>query len=619
MGFFYGLQQEDYDREYDDRDLMRRIYRYFLPHWKRVVTVAVVTVVTSLIAVLPRIVTALGLDILVADRDNLPVIIGIIGIVLAGGVIDWGGTWLGRYLLARVSGAIMETLRNDAFAASVSHDLSFFDKYRSGRIISRITSDTEEFARVVQLVTDFLGQLLQVLVLIIYLFTISWQLTLMVLGFIPLVIVVALSLRRIARRVTREGFQVMAEVNAAIQEAVTGISVAKNFRQESTIYEEFMDINRRSYAVNLRRGFVLALSFPLLNAVSGIATAIIVYYGGLTTATMAITVGSWYLFVTTMDRFWFPVLSISAFWNEFQGGLSAAERVFALIDAESHVEQSDHRPVPKLKGEVVFENLHFRYTEQEQVLRNFTLHMQPGESVALVGHTGAGKSSIVKLIARFYEFQQGRILVDGHDIRTFDLEEYRRQLGLVSQAPFLFTGTVLENIRYGRPAATEEEILSLARRIGEGDWLATLPQGLDTDVGERGAMLSMGQRQLVALMRVLVQQPAIFILDEATASIDPFTEAQIQEATELILAQSTSVLIAHRLSTIRAVNRIIVLRDGEIMEQGSHAQLLQNGGHYAELYNTYFRHQSPDYRPPAPAEEDESYLALLPQYRDVVR
>ncbi len=619
MGFFYGLQQEEYDRQYDDRELVLRIYHYFLPHWKRVVIVSVVTVVTSLIAVLPRIVTALGLDILVVDRDNLAVIAGIIGIVLAGGVIDWGGTWLGRYLLARISGSIMETLRNDAFAASVNHDLSFFDKYRSGRIISRITSDTEEFAQVVQLVTDFLGQLLQVLVLLIYLFTISWQLTLMVIGFIPLVIVVALSLRRIARRVTREGFQVMAEVNAAIQEAVTGISVAKNFRQESTIYDEFSEINRRSYKVNLRRGFVLALSFPLLNAVSGIGTAVIVYFGGLTTATQAITVGSWYLFVTTMDRFWFPVLSISAFWNEFQGGLSAAERVFALIDAESSVEQIDDRTVPELKGEVTFDDVDFRYTEDEPVLKNFSLHLQPGESVALVGHTGAGKSSIVNLIARFYEFQGGRILADGQDIRTFDLTAYRQQLGLVSQAPFLFSGTVLENIRYGRSDATEEEILSLARKIGDGDWLATLPQGLQTDVGERGAQLSMGQRQLVALMRVLVQRPAIFILDEATASIDPFTETQIQEATELILAQSTSILIAHRLSTIRAVNRIIVLRDGEIIEEGSHERLLREGGHYAELYNTYFRHQTPDYRPPPHEDEDESYLALLPQYRTAAR
>jgi ATP-binding cassette subfamily B protein len=446
-------------------------------------------------------------------------------------------------------------------------------------------------------------------------FNISWRLTMMIVGFIPIVIGVAFSLRRVARKVTRAGFRVIAEVNAAIQEAVTGISVAKNFRQEKSIYEEFSEINRKSYKVNLRRGYVLALSFPLLRAISGIGTAVILYAGGRVAASSAISLGDWYLFITSMDRFWFPILSISSFWNQFQGGLSAAERVFALIDAESSVEQTDQRPAVGLRGEVVFDHVNFRYTEQEEVLRNFSLHIQPGESIALVGHTGAGKSSIANLIARFYEFQDGHIHIDGQDIRTFDLVSYRRHLGIVSQMPFLFSGTVAENIRYGRPDATDEEIRDLASKIGDGDWLRTLPEGLTTDAGERGARLSMGQRQLVALMRVLVQRPAIFILDEATASIDPFTEAQIQEATELILSQSTSILIAHRLSTIRAVDRILVLREGEIIEEGSHETLMEQSGHYAELYNTYFRHQSPDYRPEPPQEEDESYLELLPQYR----
>jgi ATP-binding cassette subfamily B protein len=251
--------------------------------------------------------------------------------------------------------------------------------------------------------------------------------------------------------------------------------------------------------------------------------------------------------------------------------------------------------VPKLRGEIIFDALSFHYQPGEPVLKKFDLHIQPGESIALVGHTGAGKSSIAKLISRFYEFQGGRLLIDGQDIRSFDLQSYRRHLGIISQVPFLFSGTVLDNIRYAGPGLTEDDILEMANQIGEGAWLETLPDGLKTEVGERGASLSMGQRQLVALMRVIVQCPAIFILDEATASVDPFTESQIQEALNMILAGSTSIVIAHRLSTVRAADRIIVLRDGQIIEEGDHKFLMTASGYYAELYNNYFRHQSLEY------------------------
>ncbi|HSL94625.1 MAG TPA: ABC transporter ATP-binding protein, partial [Thermoleophilia bacterium] len=349
--------------------------------------------------------------------------------------------------------------------------------------------------------------------------------------------------------------------------------------------------------LNLRQGLVFSSIFPVLGTVAGIGTAAVVYFGGSSVLAGIATPGQWFLFVEAVALFWFPLTSISSFWSQFQLGLSASERVFALIDAEPRVRQRASEPAGRLRGEIEFRRVDFRYTEQETVLRGFSLTIAAGETVALVGHTGAGKSSLGKLIARFYEFQGGLLLVDGRDLRTLDLADYRRALGIVQQTPFLFRGTVRDNVRYGSPDADDAAVAAVCAQVGGGDWLDALPQGLDTDVGEGGRGISMGQRQLVALARVLLQDPAILILDEATASVDPLTEAQIQEGLDVVLQGRTAIVIAHRLSTIRAVDRILVLRQGEVIEQGSHDELLAQGGHYAELYDTYFRHQSPDYVP----------------------
>jgi ABC-type multidrug transport system fused ATPase/permease subunit len=345
----------------------------------------------------------------------------------------------------------------------------------------------------------------------------------------------------------------------------------------------------------MRRGLVLNTIFPIMGILSGAGVAFLVYAGGWTTRAGTITPGNWYLFMQAVGFFWWPMLNIASFWSQFQDSLSAAERVFALIDAEPKVTQIAREPVEHLTGRIEFRNLEFRYTDKETVLNGFSLDIRPKETVALVGHTGAGKSSIAKLIARFYEFQGGQLLADGRDVRRLSLGDYRRHIGLVPQEPFLFSGSVRENIRYGHPDAHDDQVLTAALHIGHGDWLADLPNGLDTDAGERGANLSMGQRQLVALARVLLKDPTIFILDEATASIDPFTETQIQEGLDTVMRDRTAIVIAHRLSTVKHADRIIVMDHGRIIDEGTHDELMARGGHYAELYNAYFRHQSLEY------------------------
>jgi ATP-binding cassette, subfamily B, bacterial len=575
MGFILdGLDAEEYDRSYGDGALVRRILSYFRPQARKMlIAAAMITGTAALDAGIP-IFVARSLDWVGAD-PTLGRILPLAAGLAALGALSWLLNLVRQTLSSQAIGDVVLQMRQDAVDAVLKRDLSFYDQYPSGKIVSRVNSDTAAFTQVMTLTMDLMSRVLLVVFIVGYLATVNFRLTLILLVLAPFIVGTALAFRAVARSTITASRRMNAEVSAHISETVSGIGVAKTFRQEPAIYGEFLDVNRRSRAVNQRTRYTFSSIFPVLNLLAGIGTALLVYTGGLSVRDGAITAGTWFLFIQGLQSFWFPLTSIASFWSQFQLGLAAGERVFALIDAEPRVE--------------------FAYREGEPVLSGFDLQIEPGETVALVGHTGSGKSSIAKLVARFYEFQGGRIAIDGVDIRALDLSAYRSRLGIVTQSPFLFDGTVRENIRYGRPDADDAAVLAAARRVGGGDWIASLPRGLDSEVGERGASLSMGQRQLVALARVLLQDPAICILDEATASIDPLTETLIQEGLDEVLAGRTSIVIAHRLSTVRSADRIIVLRKGEIIEEGSHDELIAQGGHYAELYNTYFRHQSLEY------------------------
>ena len=492
MGFVLdGLDTEDYDRSYSDRELLDRILGYFRPYSRRMVLVAVMITLNSVAGTAGPIIIARSIDLITADPTTRTMLLLAGGVSLMG-ASAWIFNFIRQYFSARIVGNVVLQLREDVFAATINHDLSFYDEHPSGKVVSRVTSDTQDFAAVVDLSLNLLSQVLLVLILTGWLFSINVWLTLILIGMTPLAVVIALSFRTVARRVTQDARRVTAKINAQIQESVSGIIVAKGFRQEAAIYETFQANNKQGYDVGLRRGLVLMSIFPIMVMASGLGTAVLVYSGGLATlpesflgGLAGLSSGDWYLYMQAVGFYWFPMTSIASFWSQFQDGLSASERVFALIDLEPKVMQSTAGVVVAggLRGEIKFEEVRFSYTDKETVLPQFSLTIAPGETVALVGHTGAGKSSIARLLNRFYEFQDGRILVDNHDIRTLDLGAYRQQIGLVPQEPFLFSGTIRDNIRYGRPEADDDHVLAAANRISNGEWLHGLSHGLDTDVG----------------------------------------------------------------------------------------------------------------------------------------
>ncbi|TFG04074.1 MAG: ABC transporter ATP-binding protein [Promethearchaeota archaeon] len=593
MGFV-GLGAEDYDRMYKDRELLSRIFKYFRPYRGSMAIVIIFLILNSLSNALVPIYTRSVINGL-ENNSGFEYLIFIIILIFILNFVAFVFNFFRQIYSAKAIGNVVLDIREAATDAVLNHDLSFFDKNPTGKIVSRINTDSDDFGRTVELTMMLISSLFIVFLLLIFMFLLNYVLTLAFILAMPLFFVLAIYFRKLARKRTLLGQRALASVNSYVKETFSGIQIAKTFRQENKVSEEFNKINKTSYKVNLRRAFVLNAIFPSLSVIQGLILTFLIYYGGSSVLSGELSAGDLFLFFQSLWLLFFPIIIIAAFWPQFQAGLAASERIFSLIDAEPAVVQEDDIIVPNFKGEIEFKNLTFRYETSKDVFENFSLKIRPKESVALVGHTGAGKSSLAKLIARFYEFQEGDILIDGISIRNFELNNYRKQIGIVPQTPFLWADTLANNVKYCCSTATKEEVQKALDQAGGADWIQDLPEGLDTNVRERGSLLSMGQRQLVVFARTLLEDPSILILDEATASVDPFTETRIQEALEKTIKDRTSIIIAHRLWTVRHVDRIIVLDHGNIVEEGNHDELIEKGGKYADLYNTYFRHQSLEY------------------------
>lgn len=610
-----GLHEDDFDRNYSDIHLLKRILSYFRNYKAKIALIVVSLLLSSFASTLVPLYISNMLDDLQNSFANktvnpfAPIIISLTIALAIFFIINFFGNMLQQEITARTVSSAVVDVRKDAFDAVLERDMAFIEEESTGNIVSRVDNDTNNFGQTITLTTSLLAQIAVVGFLLYFLFTKSIKLTLLLIVIAPVVVITALLFRKIARDVNRKSTRILAKINALVQETFSGIYISKAFRAEEKMYDDFVYINNTSYDVNVKRGLVMVTIFPVLGLINGVVTAFLIYFGGLdvignTTAPLAgllsflpgkqITLGDWFLFFQGVLIFFFPLTSIASFWSQFQQGLASAERIFALIDAENTVIQYDSQPLHNPQGSIEFKDLTFGYKVDHPVLEHFNLHIKPHEKIAIVGHTGAGKSTLVKLISRSYEFQRGQLFIDDQDIRSLDLSEYRKRLAIISQDVFLWNDTIRNNLLYGSGHIkdAEKRMESILQELEILDWIQRLPEGLDTVVGERGSRLSMGQRQLIAFARILLVDPLILIMDEATSSVDPLTEVMIQRAINILLKDRTSIVVAHRLSTVKNADRIIVMKEGKIIEQGTHQQLMDQRGYYAELYDTYFRHQS---------------------------
>ena len=594
MVFEFEFEEEDFTTQHNGKTLLR-ILSTAKPHWRWLIGFLLAISLISILDSYSTFITKRIIDegILASDKNALrELILLYLGIMLFSSL----GIFTFIYLASMLGERIQYDLRQNTFNHLQELSLTYYDRTPVGWIMSRVTSDA---ARVAELVTwgllDITWGTISIISSVTFMIIINWKLGLLVFTIIPLLLIIAGRFKKVIITEYRKVRKLNSKITGAFNENISGVRAVKALRREERNLEEFSKLSTKMFESGFRAGWLSALFLPVVQIISALGLGIVAWYGGLQSGLGELSIGGLSAFIAYITFMLWPIQDMARVYAEMQQAIASAERIFSLID--SHPEITD-RPGAfdpgTLRGDIKFENVDFFYQEDKPVLKNFTLHVRQGETVALVGPTGGGKSTIVNLLCRFYEPKSGRIMIGDHDYTSVSLQSIQSRIGMVLQSPHLFSGSIRENIRYGRLDATDEDVEKAAILTGADEFINEQEGGYDGEVGEGGNLLSVGQKQLISLARAVLAEPDLFIMDEATSSVDTITESLIQKGLSVLLENRTSFIIAHRLSTIKRADRIILIDDGRITEMGSHSELLKKKGHYYRLYTQQFRKKLED-------------------------
>ncbi len=575
-----------------DAKLMKRLLQYAKPYTKYVVAAIILNILVAVLPVIRPLLTKIAIDSSIANKNYHELILIAAGLITAL-IIQSVMQYFLTYYTSLMGQKIIYDLRNKIFAHIQKLALRFFDKTPIGRIVTRVTNDVDSLDQMYSsgIVTAF-SDVFQIIWILIFMFAMAWDLALVTLSVLPFLIYGTFLFRKKVRETYRDVRYHLARLNSYMQEHITGMNVTQIFTKEKEELERFSKINDAHRVANVKSIFYYAVFYPGVEFISSGALALIIWYGGGEIIQKQLTIGILFAFIQYTEMFFRPIRDLSEKYDILQGAMASSERIFKLLDNDTVIQNPvNPQKIEKVNGSIEFKDVWFAYNADDYVLKNITFGIKPGETVAIVGATGAGKTSIINILTRFYDINKGSILLDGVDIRMLDKHDLRKYISIVLQDVFLFSGTIKSNISLGSGNIPDERIIEAAKTVGAHRFISQLPNGYDEEVKEKGATLSVGQRQLISFARALAYNPQILILDEATSSVDTETEILIQNAIEKLLVGRTSIVIAHRLSTIQNADKIIVMHKGEVRETGNHQELLAKKGIYYKLYQLQYKDQ----------------------------